>query len=62
MAGKAIRAGKGERGHEQLAGVILPALLVVVLTVTSLARNAVWRDDIGLWRDAAAKIPGSDRS
>ena len=40
-----------------------PPLIVVVicLSLLTLSRNRVWRDDLSLWRDTAAKSPGKAR-
>lgn len=37
------------------------ALLIISFLTLTIARNAVWRTPLNLWRDAAAKSPGSWR-
>ncbi|MFQ5737449.1 MAG: tetratricopeptide repeat protein [Acidobacteriota bacterium] len=39
----------------------LAAFLMVAMIPTSLARNAIWKDDLALWRDAARKSPSKAR-
>jgi hypothetical protein len=41
---------------------LLPAAVVATLTAVTHQRNRVWKDEVSLWSDAAAKAPGSARA
>ncbi len=52
------------RDHPGWRGAVawLAAAWVAVLGGATVARNRVWRDDLSLWSDAAAKSPGNARA
>jgi tetratricopeptide (TPR) repeat protein len=52
----AARRWGGERA------LFAAAVLVPVLAVATLRRNATYRDELQLWQDTAAKYPASDRA
>ena len=47
----------------QLAKSLLPAFVLIVLAFASaaIARNRVWQDDIGFWKDVISKSPHKER-
>jgi protein O-mannosyl-transferase len=43
------------------AAPVLAALITLTLTGATFARNQVWQDEVGLWKDVIAKSPGDVR-
>lgn len=42
--------------------LVLPIIIITVLAIATIARNSVWRDEVGFWRDVVAKSPGKGRA
>jgi tetratricopeptide (TPR) repeat protein len=42
--------------------ISLIALIVIILSIATYARNAVWMDKVTLWEDVASKSPGNARA
>lgn len=55
LAGRALHAAA-----PRLAGAVAVAVIITLPALT-LARNEVWRSELGLWRDALARSPGKAR-
>jgi tetratricopeptide (TPR) repeat protein len=47
--------------HPGRVAMLVALLLAVALAAGTLARNAVWADDLSLWSDAALKAPAKQR-
>jgi tetratricopeptide (TPR) repeat protein len=54
----------GVRRFPQTAKVTcaLAAVVVVLLSGATIARNQIWRDPVALWQDVKAKAPGNSRA
>jgi Flp pilus assembly protein TadD len=57
-------AGKMEKRWPQAGktAISLMALVVMMLSVATFARNRVWEDEVVMWEDVAKKSPGSARA
>ncbi|HEY6008004.1 MAG TPA: tetratricopeptide repeat protein, partial [Geobacteraceae bacterium] len=66
LAGVAMAAGAGcfllGRRLPVVAGRLLLVALVLALALATWRRNAVWGDNVALWRDVVAKSPAKARS
>jgi tetratricopeptide (TPR) repeat protein len=55
----ALRAGSGTRKSRPDSGMVAAAILLATLAVACVLRQQVWSGSLPLWRDTAAKNPGS---
>ncbi len=56
-----VRMGGGRRAQQRLMGVLV-AIAAAGLAARTVARNADYYDDLGMWRDVAAKQPHNARA
>src|SRR5205823_3773628 len=49
------------KGEGQLVPVVISSAVILALIIGTVIRNEVWRDEIRLWSDVAAKSPESGR-
>ena len=59
--GREEGVGVAKRLMEWITASVLVGM-VMALAIGSYARNALWRDEIGLWRDCVRKAPQKERS
>jgi Flp pilus assembly protein TadD len=59
LIGLGLATLRGRTSHAWRWATAGCGVLVVVLALATLSRNAVWKSDLALWSDAAAKAPRS---
>ena len=61
-SGKVTRGGKGGFSRSSSLSIAAPALIILLLSITTYQRNLVWSDWISLWEDTVKKSPLNPRA
>lgn len=59
LAGIAVVTVASRGGTARVATIAVVALVGALMVMTTVERNAVWRDSVSLWSDTVMKSPGS---